>query len=153
MGERARQIEVFRERTCPVRLRIPVFLRTGHALSDPARSVHASRSTRFSLSPPRLGRTLNRRFTGRANSLSFYRIRELARRTRGNTKERRRDSSLCLRMLKGSRTSVICPVPVLWKVKVIEGGERRRRMEGWWFIWWFDVSGHCYLTYKNLETF
>lgn len=38
----------------PVRgLRIPVFLRTGHALSDPARSVHASRSTRFSLSPPR----------------------------------------------------------------------------------------------------
>lgn len=77
----------------------------------------------------------------------------MARRTRGNTKERRRDSSLCLRMLKGSRTSVICPVPVLGKVKVIEGGERRRRMEGWWFIWWFDVSGHCYLTYKNLETF
>lgn len=34
-------------------------------------------------------------------------------------------------MLKGSRTSVICPVPVLGKVKVIEGGERRRRMEGW----------------------
>lgn len=138
----------------PVRgLRIPVFLRTGHALSDPARSVHASRSTRFSLSPPRLGRTLNRRFTGRANSLSFYRIRELARRTRGNTKRRRRDSSLCLRMLKGSRTSVICPVPVLGKVKVIEGGERRRRMEGWWFIWWFDVSGHRYLIYKTLKTF
>lgn len=71
MGERARQIEVFRERTCPVGLRIPVFLRTGHALSDPARSVHASRSTRFSLSPPRLGRTLNRRFTGRAKLLIF----------------------------------------------------------------------------------
>lgn len=31
-------------------------------------------------------------------------------------------------MLKGSRTSVICPVPVLGKVKVIEGVKEG---EGW----------------------